>query len=155
MSAAAPDTQPYPLGIPRRAQEETAKRAEAEKRRAAEAAAKSVFEKTPFSAPPGPVKACQWDSGALAPAQSSCQAAVDNCAPQVAADERAAFEAWAKTEYVNTDRWGSSGQYCDDLVEDYWGVWQASRAATPPAPAIAQPSGKAGLFDATTGETDA
>lgn len=55
------DTQPYPLGIPKRAQEEAARRAEAEKRRAAEAAAKSVFEKTPFSAPTTPVKACAWD----------------------------------------------------------------------------------------------
>lgn len=67
------DTKPYPLGIPKRAHEEAAKRAaEADKRRAAEAAAKSVFEKTPFSAPTTPVKACAWDgwsSGARVIAQ--------------------------------------------------------------------------------------
>lgn len=53
------------------------------------------------------------------------------------ADERAAFEAWASTQYAEINLARDGDEYRYALAKDWWPVWKASRAALSATPAAA------------------
>ena len=52
-------------------------------------------------------------------------------------DERAAFEAWASTQYAEINLARDGNEYRYALAKDWWPVWKASRAALAATPAAA------------------